>query len=98
MADTINSVTANEDGSYTFAFTFDNGAGILGNTVVNLPAPVGTPAVYDTDGVTVITPAVAAVPYTDTTAKVAVLPIARTQKVAWVAALNATGIVGAVSL
>ena len=98
MADTINSVIANEDGSYTFNFTFDNGAGILGNTVVNLPAPVGTPAVYAADGVTVITPAVAPVPYTDASAKTAVLSIAAAQKSSWIATLNASGIVGNVTL
>jgi hypothetical protein len=39
MADSINSATQNEDGSWVFNFTFDNGSGVLGNTNVVLPAP-----------------------------------------------------------
>jgi hypothetical protein len=98
MADLINSVLANSDGSYVFNFTFDNGAGILGNTNIVLPAPQGTPAVYANDGVTVVTPAVAPVPYTDATAKAAVLSIASAQKATWMAALSAQSIVGTVNL
>lgn len=96
MSDTLNSATANADGSYTFSFTFDSGIGIFGNTNVNLPAPVGTPAIYAEDGVTVVTAAIDPVPYTPETAKEAALPLALAQKTTWAATL--TPITGVVTL
>ena len=83
MADTINSVVSNSDGSYVFNITFDSGTGIFGNSNVLLPAP--SP---DANG--------NVTPYTDATAKGAVLPIALAQKNAWVATL--TPVTGPVTL
>ena len=51
---------SNSDGSYDFGFLFDNGAGITGETDVNVLAPIGTPAVYASDGITILTAAVPA--------------------------------------
>jgi len=98
MTDQITSVTQNQDGSFAFNFTFDNGSGVLGNTVVLLPAQQGTPAVYEADGVTVVSPAVAAVPYTLETAKAAILPIASEQKREWINALGRSAVTGDVTL
>jgi hypothetical protein len=80
MSDQITGVQSNADGSFSFNFIFDNGAGVTGSTVVELPAP--------TDGST----------YTLETAKAAVLSIASVQKATWLSGLNATAVVGPVTL
>ena len=97
MADQITSITANSDLSYSFGFIFDNGNGIQGATVVNLPAPLPTPAVLDGNG-NVVTPAIPPVPYTDAQARALVLPIASAQKAAWLTNLQASQIIGPVTL
>lgn len=97
MADQITSVIQNPDGSYSFGFIFDNGAGATGNTWVFLPPPQGTSAVLDDNG-TVITPAVAAIPYNLITAKAAVLQIAAAQKSTWISQLGQTQITGNVTI
>ena len=98
MADQIVSMTQNADGSFDFGYQFDGGNGLVGATSVHVPAPVGTPAVLDTDGVTVITPSVPAVPYTASTAKAASLPIAAAQKASWLLSVNSEAIIGTVTL
>jgi hypothetical protein len=94
MADKVVSMQSNSDGSFDFGFLFDNGAGITGETDVHVPAPVGTPAVYASDGITILTAAVPAVPYMLQTALAAALPIAGVQKANWLAAVNANQIIG----
>ena len=98
MADKIVSMQQNGDGSFDFGVLFDNGAGITGETDVHVPAPVGTPAVYAADGVTVITPSIPAVAFTPKTAVHAALPIAGAQKANWLKAVNAAPIIGNVVL
>jgi hypothetical protein len=88
----------NGDGSFDFGFLFDNGAGITGETDVHVPAPVGTPAVYASDGITILTAAVPAVPYTAQTAVQAALPIAAAQKANWLASVSAVPVIGNVVL
>ncbi len=90
MTDTINSVCANSDGSYDFAFTFDNGSGMTGETNVHVPALQPT---TDSNGNTV-----AAVPYTMATARAAAIPIAVAQKANWMNSINAASVVGPVTL
>ena len=98
MADKVVSMQSNSDGSFDFGFLFDNGAGITGETDVHVPAPVGTPAVYASDGITILTAAVPAVPYMPQTALAAALPIAGVQKANWLAAVNAAPVIGSVVL
>ena len=98
MADKVVSMQQNSDGSFDFGFLFDNGAGITGETDVHVPAPQGTPAVYTSDGITILTAAVPAVPYTPQTASAAALPIAGAQKANWLAAVNAAPVIGSVVL
>jgi hypothetical protein len=98
MADKVVSMQQNSDGSLDFGFLFDNGAGITGETDVHVPAPVGTPAVYASDGITILTAAVPAVPYTPQTALAAALPIAGVQKANWLASVNAAQVIGSVVL
>ena len=98
MADKVVSMQQNSDGSFDFGFLFDNGAGITGETDVHVPAPQGTPAVHTSDGITILTAAVPAVPYTSQTALAAALPIAGTQKANWLAAVNAAPVIGIVVL
>ena len=90
MSDQITSAKPNADGSWTFGFSFDNGSGVTGTTNIMLPAPQPT-----TDGNGNI---IAAVPYTDITAKAAVLPLALAVKNNWLAAMAANNIVGPVTL
>ena len=40
MADQITQVVQNADGSWTFSFTFDNGAGVMTNTTIPVPPGV----------------------------------------------------------
>jgi hypothetical protein len=98
MSDKIISMTQNADGSFDFGYLFDGGNGLAGETSVRLPAPIDTPAVLDADGITVITPAVAAVPYTAATARAASLPIAAAQKASWLTSVNAEVVIGVVTL
>ena len=98
MADRITTMQSNSDGSYDFGFLFDNGAGITGETDVHVPAPQDTPAVHTSDGITILTAAGPAVPYTPQTALAAALPIAGTQKANWLAAVNAAPVIGSVVL
>ena len=98
MADKIVSMQQNSDGSFDFGFLFDNGAGITGETDVHVPAPIDTPAVYASDGITILTAAVPAVPYTPQTALAAALPIAGVQKANWLASANAAQVIGDVVL
>jgi hypothetical protein len=98
MADRIVSMQQNSNGSFDFGFLFDGGNGTTGETDVHVPAPIGTPAVYAADGVTVITPAILAVSYTPQTAMQAALPIAAAQKANWLASVNAANIIGNIVL
>jgi hypothetical protein len=97
MADRITTMQSNSDGSYDFGFLFDGGNGITAATSVHVPAPMGTPAVLDPNG-NVITPAVAAVPYTAQTAAAASLPIAAAQKAVWLASVAGASVIGNVVL
>ena len=90
MADQITSAMPNSDGSWTFGFTFDNGSGLLGNTLITLPVPTAT---VDGSG-----NPVDAVPYTPETAKAAVLPIAKATKDNWLATFSTASIIGEVTL
>jgi hypothetical protein len=98
MADKVVSMQSNSDGSFDFGILFDNGAGITGETDVHVLAPIGTPAVYASDGITILTAAVPAVPYTPQTALAAAIPIAGVQKANWLASVNAAQVIGSVVL